>query len=88
MGQVLFSTDRSKTVPLFQFFVRASAVSFVTFVYSFFVRHHTFNLCLLKSVLCECGIFRGTFTYVLCEGKLKGVMESKMEAVKVVSKLL
>ena len=50
--------DRSKTVPLLQFFfVRATVASYVTFVLSFFLFHISTSFwCLGKAVLRDCGI--------------------------------
>ena len=50
-------TDRSKVVPLQQFFcVRASVVSYMTLVISLFVPPLSFFWCLGKAVLPGCGI--------------------------------
>ena len=52
-----FPSDRSKAVPLLQFFFAcASVVSFVAFVLPLFVLHLSFILFPVWAVLCDCGI--------------------------------
>ena len=52
-----FLTNRSKAVPLVQFFfVRVSAVLYVAFVLSLCVLHLYFSWCFWKAVLRECDI--------------------------------
>ena len=50
-----FPTDRSKAVPLLQFFVCASVVSYHSVLFSLFVPHLSFLWCLGKAVLRDCG---------------------------------
>ena len=53
-----FSTDRSKAVPLLQFFfVCASVVSQVTFVLPLFVLYLSFFWCPWQVVLCDFGFY-------------------------------
>ena len=51
-----FPNDRSKAVPLLQFVVCVSVVSYVTFVLSLFVPHLSFIWCFERAVLRERGI--------------------------------
>ena len=56
---VVFTTDRSKAVPLLQFiFVCASMVSYEAFVLSLFAPHLSFFWCLRKDVLRDCDFRR------------------------------
>ena len=52
-----FSTDHSKAVPLLQYFLfPASVVSYIAFILSLFVPHLSLRLCLVRTVLRDCGI--------------------------------
>ena len=60
-----FLTDRSKVVPLFQFFVCASVVSYVAFMWSIFVPHLSFFWCLERS----CFVFHLYFRTISLNNK-------------------
>ena len=68
------STDRIKAVFLLQFlFVCAYVVSYEAFVLSLFVPHISFFWYLVSAVLCECGIFWVSFTYIFFNIGIKHV---------------